>query len=63
MRGIMKHHYHLRLILNILDQLELANKKQQISLINDFLKDGYDMIALYSKCFDFIIDQKVKDEE
>lgn len=50
-------------VLFILDQLELANKKQQIALINDFLKGGYDLIALYSKCFDYIIDQKVKEEE
>lgn len=50
-------------VLFILDQLEIANKKQKISLINDFLKDGYDLISIYSKCFDVIIDRKVKDEE
>ncbi|MEO9484067.1 MAG: hypothetical protein ABJG47_11495 [Ekhidna sp.] len=50
-------------VLFILDQLEIANKKQQISLINDFLKQGYNLIALYSKCFDYIIDKKVKEEE
>ena len=50
-------------VLFILDQLELANKKQQIALINDFLKDGYDLMAMYSKCFDYIIDQKIKEEE
>ncbi|WP_370087532.1 hypothetical protein [Ekhidna sp.] len=50
-------------VLFILDQLEIANKKQKISLINDFLKDGYDLISIYSKCFDVIIDGKVKDEE
>ncbi|MEP0987752.1 hypothetical protein [Ekhidna sp.] len=50
-------------VLFILDQLELANKKQQISLINDFLKDGYDLMSVYSKCFDYILDKKVKEEE
>ncbi len=50
-------------VLFILDQLELANKKQKISLINDFLKDGYNMISIYSKCFDHIIGKKVKEEE
>lgn len=50
-------------VLFILDQLEIANKKQQISIINDFLKEGYDLIALYSKCFDYIIDKKIKEEE
>ena len=47
----------------ILDQLELANKKQQISLIQDFLKEGYDLMSIYSKCVDQIIDQKVYREE
>lgn len=50
-------------VLFILDQLELANKKQQISLINDFLKDGYNLMSVYSKCFDYILDKKVKEEE
>jgi hypothetical protein len=50
-------------VLFILDQLEMANKKQQIALINDFLKDGYELMSVYSKCFDFILDKKVKDEE
>ena len=49
-------------VLFILDQLEIANKKQQISLINDFLKDGYDLIALYAKSFDYIINKKVEEE-
>lgn len=47
----------------ILDQLEIANKKQQISLIQDFLKDGYGLMSIYSKCFDQVIDKKVYKEE
>ena len=50
-------------VLFILDQLEMANKKQQISLINDFLKDGYDLMSIYARCFDAIIDKKIKEEE
>ncbi|SNT24097.1 hypothetical protein SAMN05421640_2892 [Ekhidna lutea] len=50
-------------ILFILDQLELANKKQKISLIDDFVKEGYDLMAIYSRCFDLIIGKKVKEEE
>ncbi|MEO9872106.1 hypothetical protein [Ekhidna sp.] len=50
-------------VLFILDQLEMANKKQKISLINDFLKDGYELVSIYSKCFDHIIDKKVKKED
>ena len=47
----------------ILDQLEYANRAQQISLIEDFLKEGYQLMSIYSKCFDQIIDQKVHKEE
>lgn len=47
----------------ILDQLEIANKKQQISLIQDFLKEGYGLMSIYSRCFDQIIDKKVYKEE
>lgn len=47
----------------ILDQLELATKKQQISLIKDFLKEGYGLMSIYSKCFDQVIDKKVYKEE
>lgn len=50
-------------VLFILDQVEIANKKQQISLINDFLKEGYDLISVYARCLDFVIDQKVNKEE
>ena len=47
----------------ILDQLEIANKKQQISLIEDFLKEGYGLMSVYSKCCDYVIEKKVPKEE
>ncbi len=47
----------------ILDQLELANRSQKISLIQDFLKEGYGLMSIYSKCFDQVIDKKVYKEE
>ena len=50
-------------VIFILDQLELANKQQKISLIEDFLKEGYELMSIYSKCFDQIIDKKVHKEE
>ena len=50
-------------VLFILDQLELANKTQKISLIDDFLKDGYDLMSIYSRCFDALIDKKIKEEQ
>jgi hypothetical protein len=50
-------------VMFILDRLEEANKKRQIVLIKDFLKEGYDLLSLYSRCFDSIIDKKVYKEE
>lgn len=50
-------------VMFILDRLEEANKKRQIALIKDFLKEGYDLLSLYSRCFDSIIDKKVYKEE
>jgi len=50
-------------ILFILDQLTNANKKQNILLINDFLKEGYTLLSVYSRCFDLIIDQYVDKED
>ena len=50
-------------VLFILDQLELANKTMRISLITDFLKDGYHLMSVYSKCCDLVIGKKVKEEE
>jgi len=47
----------------ILDQLEIANKKQKIALVEDFLKEGYGLMSVYSKCCDYIIDKKVAKEE
>lgn len=50
-------------VMFVLDRLDEANKKRQIALIKDFLKEGYDLLSLYSRCFDSIIDRKVYKEE
>ena len=50
-------------IVFILDQLEIANKKQPISIIEDFLKEGYDLMSIYSVCFNQVINQKIPSEE
>ncbi len=47
----------------ILDQMEMVNKKQKISLIEGFLKEGYGLISVYSKCCDHIIEKKVTREK
>ncbi|MEP5611005.1 MAG: hypothetical protein ABJP45_02085 [Cyclobacteriaceae bacterium] len=50
-------------IVFMLDQLDIANKKQPISLIEDFLKEGYDLMSVYSVCVNQVINQKVPSEE
>ncbi|MEP1095934.1 MAG: hypothetical protein ABJG78_12535 [Cyclobacteriaceae bacterium] len=50
-------------IVFMLDQLDIANKKQPISLIEDFLKEGYDLMSVYSVCVNQVINQKVPNEE
>ena len=50
-------------ILFILDQLEVTNKKNKISIIDDFVKQGYNLMSVYSKCFDAIIGKSVKEED
>ncbi|MEM0939971.1 MAG: hypothetical protein AAF600_07590 [Bacteroidota bacterium] len=47
----------------ILDQLEMAYKKKQISLIHDFLKEGYGLMSIYSKCCDQVIGNKISEVE
>lgn len=50
-------------IIFILDQLDIANKKQPISIIDDFLKDGYDVLSIYSACVNQVMNEKVPNEE
>jgi len=50
-------------VIYILDQLEIANKKRHISLIGDFLEEGYRLISVYARCCDLIIEKKVVEEE
>lgn len=50
-------------IVFMLDQLDMANKKQPISLIDDFLKQGYDLMSVYSVCVNQVINKKVPSED
>ena len=60
---IEKIEYHIDEIIFVLDQLDIANKKQRISLVSDFLKQGYDLLSIYSMCVDQIIKEKIPSEE
>ncbi len=50
-------------IVFILDQLDISNRKKQISRINDFLKEGYNLLSIYSKNFDQVISKRISKEE
>ncbi|MEM6642047.1 MAG: hypothetical protein AAF616_03625 [Bacteroidota bacterium] len=50
-------------VIFILDQLEIANKAAKIILVQDFLKEGYGLMSIYSKCCDQIISQRSLKEE
>ncbi|MEQ9405069.1 MAG: hypothetical protein RIM99_15875 [Cyclobacteriaceae bacterium] len=62
-KAIEKTEEHLDEIIFILDQLDIANKEQKITLINDFVKQGYDLLSMYSACVDQIIKEKVASED
>ena len=50
-------------IIFMLDQLDITNKRQPISIIEDFLKEGYDLMSIYSVCVNQIINEKIPSEE
>ncbi len=50
-------------IIFILDQLDIANKKEPISIIEDFLKEGYDLLSIYSACINQVMNEKIPSEE
>lgn len=62
-KAISKVEEHLDEIIFILDQLDIANKEQKISLVGDFLKEGYDLLSMYSACVDQIIKEKIPSED
>lgn len=62
-KAIEKVEEHMDEIIFVLDQLDIANKKQEIRLIGDFLKEGYDLLSIYSACVDQVIKEKVASEE
>ncbi|MEM6829116.1 MAG: hypothetical protein AAGA66_04165 [Bacteroidota bacterium] len=54
---------HMDEIIFMLDQLDISNRSRKISLINDFLKQGYDLLSIYSMWIDQIIKQRMHSEE
>ncbi len=62
-KTIDKLEHHMDEIIFILDQLEIANRSREISLIGDFLKQGYDLLSIYSMWIDQMIKQRMHSEE
>ncbi|MEM9894777.1 MAG: hypothetical protein AAF789_00285 [Bacteroidota bacterium] len=50
-------------ILFTMDQLEISNQKKGLGQIDDFIRKGYTLVSIYSKCCDFIISKKTEKEE
>ncbi len=50
-------------IIYMLDRLDDANRTRKIQFINDFVKKGYELLALYSKCCDMVIKKRLKKDE
>lgn len=50
-------------IIFMLDRLDEANRTKKIAFINDFVKKGYELLSLYSKCCDSLIKKRLKADE
>jgi hypothetical protein len=50
-------------IIFMLDQMDLANRKRNIRLITDLVKEGYEMLSIYSICCDQLLEKRLKKEE
>jgi hypothetical protein len=46
-----------------LDSIENRNKKAQMKALSELLKEGYDLLSLYSMCCDLVISKRVKEDE
>ncbi|MEQ8550767.1 MAG: hypothetical protein RIC03_22825 [Cyclobacteriaceae bacterium] len=50
-------------IIFMLDQMDLANKKRNIKLITELVKEGYELLSIYSICCDQLLEKRLKREE
>lgn len=47
----------------ILDQIEIVHRKKGIQPINDVVKDGYNLLSIYSMQIDLLIESKICSEK
>lgn len=50
-------------LIYMIDKLDDANRKRNISTITDFVKRGYELLSLYSICCDQILERKTKKQD
>ncbi|MEQ8474517.1 MAG: hypothetical protein RIC35_25185 [Marinoscillum sp.] len=50
-------------LIYMIDKLDDANRKKNISTIIDFVKRGYELLSLYSICCDQILERKTKKQD
>lgn len=50
-------------IIFMLDQMDLANRKRKMSSITDLVKEGYELLSIYSICCDQLLEKRIKQEE
>lgn len=47
----------------ILDRIDMLNKKHKMKVIQNFLKEGYDLLSIYSLCCDQLIGRRINEDE
>ncbi len=50
-------------VVYMLDRLDEANRMKKMEFINEFIKNGYDLLSIYSLCCDQLIERKIKADE
>ncbi len=47
----------------LLDRIDNINRKHKLKMIQNFLKEGYDLLSIYSLCCDQLISRRINEDE
>lgn len=47
----------------ILDRIDNKNRTYKLKIIDTFLKEGYDLLSIYSMCCDQLISRRINEDE
>ena len=47
----------------LLDRIDNINRRHKLKLIQNFLKEGYDLLSIYSLCCDQLISRRINEDE